>query len=368
MDLEGDTVPAVVMLGCSSHWLVLGRLAFCSPMKLIIQIPCLNEESQLPATLAALPRVVEGFDEVEWLIIDDGSTDRTVEVAVEHGVDHVVRLPANRGLSHAFQAGLDASLKLGADVVVNTDADNQYDAGAIGSLTGPVLRGEADLVVGDRDVRSVSEFSWVKVRFQLLGSWVVQKASNTSVPDATSGFRAYSAEAAIQLIVVNRYTYTLESLIQAGKLRSAVASVPVGTNPQTRPSRLFGSMWGYMRRNALVITRVFAAYEPLRFFFTIGAILFALGVASFMPFVLDWIINGDSSGNLQSIILGAILVLASVQVFAIGFLADLIASHRLVTQRTLERVRRLELRSGIEPSHYLSAEQVRSRADETEPT
>ena len=325
-------------------------------MKLIIQIPCLNEEEQLPTTLADLPRTVPGFDVVEWLVIDDGSSDRTIEVARANGVDHIVQLPQNRGLATAFQAGIDAALKLGADVVVNTDADNQYDAGAIPLLVGPILRGEADLVVGDRDVRNVGEFSQLKIRLQLFGSWVVRKASDTEVPDVTSGFRAYSKEAAIQLTVVNRYTYTLESLIQAGKMNAAVASIPVQTNPKTRDSRLFGSMWGYMRRNAVVITRVFAANEPMRFFGFLGwMLLLAAGVA-FVPFFRNWIVNGDRSGNLQSIILGAILVMAAVQVWAMAFVADLIAGHRLVTQRVNERVRRIELHLGVAPSHYLEAE------------
>lgn len=332
-------------------------LASLPPVKpsrlLVIQIPCLNEEVQLPMTLRDLPRSVPGFDRVEWLVIDDGSSDRTIEVAREHGVDHIVKLPQNQGLAYAFQAGLDASLKLGADVIVNTDADNQYDAEAIPLLVEPIVSDRADLVVGDRDVRSVQEFSALKVRLQLLGSWVVRKASGTEVPDATSGFRAYSAEAAIQLIVVNRYTYTLESLIQAGKLRTALASVPVRTNAPTRESRLFGSMWSYMRRNALVIVRVFAAYEPLRFFAVLGALLFAAAGLAFIPFVYDAIANGDSSGHLQSVILGAVLTIAGVQMFAIGFLADLIGSHRLLTQRTLERVRRVELVLGVEPTHYM---------------
>ncbi len=324
-------------------------------MKLIIQIPCLNEEEQLPVALADLPTVVDGFDVVEWLVIDDGSTDRTIDVARANGVHHIVKMPQNRGLAAAFQAGLDAALKLGADVVVNTDADNQYDASAIPSLVQPILAGTADLVVGDRDVRSHDEFSSLKIRMQLLGSWVVRKASDTPVPDVTSGFRAYSREAAIQLTVVNRYTYTLESLIQAGKMNAAVASVPVGVNPKMRESRLFGSMWGYMRRNAFVITRSFAANEPLRFFGFLGAVLMTAALLAFTPFLLGWIRDGETTGNVQSIILGSILSLAGVQMFALGFVADLIASHRLVSQRVHERVRRLELEAGIPPSHYLPA-------------
>lgn len=321
-------------------------------MHLIIQIPCLNEADQLPGMLADLPRAVDGFDRVEWLVIDDGSTDNTIAVARAHGVDHIVKLPQNRGLAQAFQAGLDAALKLGADVIVNTDADNQYDAAAIPALVAPIVAGAADIVVGDRDVRSIEEFSRLKIRLQLAGSWVVRRASGTDVPDVTSGFRAYNIEAVVQLVVVNRYTYTIESLIQAGKLRSAVSSVPVRTNPATRESRLFGSMWGYIRRNAFVITRVFAAYEPLRFFGTLGFFLTTMAGVSFTPFLYDWLVNGDRSGHLQSIVLGAVFVVAAVQMFALGFLADLITSHRLVTQRTLERVRRIELSSGIPPSYY----------------
>ncbi len=321
-------------------------------MKLIIQIPCLNEESQLPISLAELPRTVPGFDTVEWLVIDDGSDDRTIEVAKDHGVDHIVRMPQNRGLAAAFQAGLDASLKLGADVIVNTDADNQYDASYIPMLVAPILQGRADLVVGDRNVRNVEEFSALKIKLQLLGSWVVRKASGTEVPDATSGFRAYDREAAIQLTVVNRYTYTIESIIQAGKMNAAVASIPVETNDKMRESRLFGSMWGYIRRNILTIGRVFAAYEPLKFFSAIASVLLLLGVVAFMPFLADWILNGDTSGHLQSIVLGAVLVLGALQVLVLAVVADLISSHRMVSQRILERVRRLELQAGVPPSHY----------------
>src|SRR5881409_1091876 len=212
-------------------------------MKLIIQIPCLNEEEQLPATLAELPRRVAGFDLVEWLIVDDGSTDRTIEVARAHGVDHIVRLTNNKGLATGFQAGLDASLKLGADVIVNTDADNQYSAADIPKLVAPILAGTADMVVGDRETDTIEHFSPLKKRLQRLGSWVVRQASETSVPDTTSGFRAYNREAAIQLQVVSKYTYTLETIIQAGKFLVATDHVPIRTNPKTRESRLFPSMW-----------------------------------------------------------------------------------------------------------------------------
>jgi glycosyltransferase involved in cell wall biosynthesis len=322
-------------------------------MKLIIQIPCLDEEAQLPATLRDLPREVPGFDEVEWLIVDDGSTDRTVDVARELGVDHIVKLTNNKGLASAFQAGLDASLKLGADVIVNTDADNQYSGADIPLLVGPILSGRADMVVGDRKVMSIEHFSMAKKRLQRLGSWVVRHASDTSVPDATSGFRAYNREAALGLTVVSKFTYTLESLIQAGKSLVAVEHVAIGTNDATRESRLFTSMWSYIRRNVIAIFRIYTSYEPLQVFATLATLL-AIGAAvAWSPFLWDWLVHGDRSGHLQSIILGGVLIMAAFQVFVLGVLADAIASHRIVSQRTLERVRRIELELGVAPSHYL---------------
>src|SRR3954451_24050236 len=250
-------------------------------MKLIIQIPCLNEEQTLPITLADLPREVAGFDSVEWLVIDDGSTDRTIEGAREHGVDHIVRLTNNKGLAAGFQAGLDACLKLGADVIVNTDADNQYDASAIPRLVAPILAGTADMVVGDREVVTIEHFSPLKKSLQRLGSWVVRQASDTQVPDTTSGFRAYNREAAIQLAVVSKFTYTLETIIQAGKLLVATDHVPVKTNPKLRESRLFGSMWSYVRRNAVAIARIYAQYEPLKVFMSLALLLAVLALVPF---------------------------------------------------------------------------------------
>src|SRR6184192_4370623 len=247
-------------------------------MKLIIQIPCFNEEAQLPTTLAEVPRTVEGFDVVEWLVVDDGSTDRTIEVARAHGVDHIVRLTNNKGLATAFQAGLDACLKLGADVVVNTDADNQYDGRDIPRLVEPILEGRADMVVGDRGVESVEHFSPLKKRLQRLGSWVVRGASGTDVPDTTSGFRAYNREAAIQVQVVSKFTYTLETIIQAGKMLVAVDHVSIRTNPKQRDSRLFNSMWSYVRRNGVSILRIYSQYEPLRVFMTAAAVVALLAL------------------------------------------------------------------------------------------
>jgi glycosyltransferase involved in cell wall biosynthesis len=321
-------------------------------MKLIIQIPCLNEEATLPATIAALPRQIDGVDEVELLVVDDGSTDRTVEVARENGVEHVVRLTNNKGLAAAFQAGLDACLKLGADVVVNTDADNQYSGADVPKLLAPILAGEADMVVGDRRVATIEHFSGRKKALQRLGSWVVRRISGTEIADTTSGFRAYNREAALGLLVTDNFTYTLESLIQAGKMLVAVDQVEVETNPQTRESRLFDSTGGYVRRNALSILRIYARYEPLRVFATASAVVGLLALAAWMPFLVDWIFNGDSSGHIQSLILGAVLFIAAVQLMALGVIGDLLAGQRVMTQRVFERVRRVELSLGVEPSHY----------------
>jgi glycosyltransferase involved in cell wall biosynthesis len=321
-------------------------------MKLIIQIPCLNEEATLPATIADLPCRIDGIDEIELLVVDDGSTDRTVEVARENGVAHIVRLTNNKGLAAGFQAGLDACLKLGADVVVNTDADNQYRGADIPKLVAPILAGEADMVVGDRQVSRIEHFSGAKKVLQRLGSWVVRRLSGTEIADTTSGFRAYNREAALQLLVVDEFTYTLESLIQAGKMLVAVDQVEVGTNPQTRESRLFDSTGSYVRRNALAILRIYARYEPLRVFATAGLVVFVLAIAAWMPFLLDWILNGNSNGHIQSLILGAVLFIAAVQLFALGVIGDLLAGQRVMTQRVFERVRRVELELGVGPSHY----------------
>jgi len=321
-------------------------------MKLIVQIPCLNEESTLPATIADIPRRIDGVDAVELLVIDDGSTDRTVEVAREHGVEHIVRLTNNKGLAAGFQAGLDACLKLGADLIVNTDADNQYRGADVAKLTAPILAGEADMVVGDRRVAQIEHFSGAKKSLQKLGSWVVRRLSGTEIADTTSGFRAYNREAALGLLVVDDFTYTLESLIQAGKMLVAVDQVEIGVNPQTRESRLFDSTGAYVRRNALSILRIYARYEPLRAFASAGLVVALLAVAAWMPFLVDWIFNGDSSGHVQSLILGAVLFIAAIQLLALGVIGDLLAGQRVMTQRVFERVRRVELALDVPPSHY----------------
>jgi glycosyltransferase involved in cell wall biosynthesis len=320
-------------------------------MKLIIQVPCKDEAATLPITLAELPREVPGFDTVEWLVIDDGSTDRTVEVAREHGVDHIVRLTNNKGLASGFQAGLDAALKLGADVIVNTDADNQYRGADVERLVRPILAGHADMVVGDREVQRIEHFSRTKKLLQRLGSWVVRQASSTTVPDTTSGFRAYNREAALAIQVVSKFTYTLETIIQAGKMLVAIDHVPVRTNPQLRESRLFPSMWSYIRRNALAIFRVYAMYEPLRVFLT-AAVLVGLGALAVWGRFLWFFLQGDGAGHVQSLILGAVLFNAAMVLGALGVLGDLLSGQRITLQRIFERVRRIELELGVPPSHY----------------
>lgn len=321
--------------------------------KVIIQIPCLNEEATLPATLADLPDRIDGIDEIETLIIDDGSNDRTVRVALDHGVDHVVKLPNNRGLATGFQAGLDACLKLGADIVVNTDADNQYSGHDIPKLVAPVLAGEAEMVVGDRDVAAIEHFSPSKKVLQKFGSWVVRQLSDTEITDATSGFRAYSREAALQLLVVDSFTYTLESLIQAGKGRVAVGEVEIATNEKLRESRLFGSTSAYVRRNAQAILRIYTRYEPLKVFTALAGLAGLLALIAWLPFLIDWIAHGDRSGHLQSLLLGAMLFIIAVQLLALGVIGDILAGQRVMTQRVFERVRRIELELGVEPTHYL---------------
>ncbi|HKP20136.1 MAG TPA: glycosyltransferase family 2 protein [Thermoleophilaceae bacterium] len=321
-------------------------------MKLIIQIPCFNEEATLPATLADLPREVEGIEKVEWLVIDDGSTDRTVDVARENGVDHIVRLTNNKGLAAGFQAGLDASLKLGADVIVNTDADNQYFGGDIPKLVEPILAGDADMVIGNRETDQIEHFSPLKKRLQRLGSAVVRRASGTDVPDTTSGFRAYNREAALQMQVVSKFTYTLESIIQAGKMVVAVDDVPIRTNAKTRESRLFPSMWAYVRRNTVSIFRIYTLYEPLRVFMFAAAITALVGAFIWGRFLYFFFFSDEPGEHIQSLILGSTLFIVAVQFVALGVIGDILAGMRVLQQRVLERVRRVELHLGVKPSHY----------------
>ena len=321
-------------------------------MKLIIQIPCFNEEAQLPLTLSRLPREVDGFEDVQWLVIDDGSTDRTVAVAREHGVDHVVRLTNHKGLAAAFQAGLDAGLKLGADVIVNTDADNQYEGSDVPKLVEPIVSGAADMVVGDRQIEQVEHFSGPKKLLQRLGSWVVRQASSTHIPDTTSGFRAYNREAALQVQAVSKFTYTLETIIQAGKLLVAVEHVPIRTNPKTRESRLFPSTAAYVRRNALSIFRIYSQYQPLKVFWGGALVMGLAALAFFIRFLVAFIANGGRAGHIQSLIAGAVLFNAAMLLGALGVIGDLLDAQRTISQRTFERVRRIELQLGVDPSHY----------------
>jgi glycosyltransferase involved in cell wall biosynthesis len=312
-------------------------------MKLIIQIPCFDEEETLPLTLADLPREVPGFDVVEWLIIDDGSRDRTAEVARSLGVDHVVQHRRNRGLAAAFLTGLDTALHAGADVIVNTDADNQYDATGIPSLTRPVLEGIADIVVGERPIESISEFSGMKKRLQRLGSSVVRRFSHTDIKDAASGFRAFNREAAMRMQVFGRYTYTLETLVQAGWEGLTVTSVPIRVNPQTRESRLVKSTGQYVRRSAQTIIRSFALYRPFRFFFYVGLLPFTLGAVLLGRWLLLYFLEEEYRSRIPSLVVGAVCLLVAVQIWVVAFLADLSAATRRMLSESRVRERRLEL-------------------------
>lgn len=325
-------------------------------MKLIVQIPCLNEEDTLPATVSDVPRHIEGIDRVELLVVDDGSSDRTAQVASELGIEHIVRFSQNRGLAAAFAAGMDAALRLGADVIVNTDGDNQYAGADIPKLIGPILAGEADVVIGDRQIDSIAHFSPTKKRLQKLGSWVVRQASETDIPDTTSGFRAYSREAALRLNVVSDYSYTLESIIQAGKQRLAVTHVPVRTNPALRQSRLISSVPAYLRRSAETIVRIYAMYEPLRIFVLAGILLLLGGLALSVRY-LYFVMLGEGTGHVQSVIVAAVFVIAGFQVILIGLVADLIAINRRLSEEILLRVKRLEVEGlGASPPASFAAE------------
>jgi glycosyltransferase involved in cell wall biosynthesis len=321
-------------------------------VKLIIQIPCFNEAGTLAITLAALPRQVAGFDTVEWLIIDDGSQDDTVGVASESGVDHIVRFTRNQGLAAAFLAGLDACLAAGADVIVNTDADNQYDASHIPALTAPILAGKADMVIGARPIHSIEHFSGLKKRLQNLGSWVVRAASNTSVPDAPSGFRALSRKAAMELNVFNEYTYTLETIIQAGQKRLAILSVPISVNGDLRPSRLVRSIPSYVWRSLIVICRIFVTYKPFVVFTAIGSSFFAVGFALGLRFLFHYM-SGQGEGHIQSVILAALLLGIGFFLVVAGVIADLISVNRKLLERVDYRLRRIEL--GERPITRVSA-------------
>ncbi len=311
-------------------------------MKLIIQIPCYNEAKVLNDTIHALPRYIPGVDKIEYLVIDDGSSDETCQVARQAGVHHVICLPGHLGLATAFMAGLDAALKLGADIIVNTDADNQYQAGDIHRLIEPILAHRAQLVVGDRGVGRLPGFSPAKRFLQRLGSRVIAAASGVNTPDATSGFRAISKDAALRTLVLSRYSYTLETLIQAGAQRFQVEYVPVRTNPQTRPSRLMRNIPHYLTNSSATIVRAYTMYRPLRVFTTISSVLILCGLGLAIRF-LYFYLTGSGSGHIQSVILSAVLFIVGFQVFLIGLVADLISFSRKIQEETLFRVREMEL-------------------------
>ena len=315
-------------------------------MKLIIQIPCYNEEASLPVTIKELPRTVEGFDQVEWLIIDDGSTDRTCEVARELGIDHIVSLPQNQGLAKAFMAGLEACCSLGADVIVNTDADNQYNSADIPALVKPILEGHAEMVVGARPIDDIEHFSRKKKILQRLGSWTVKIASKTDVPDAPSGFRAFSRKAALKLNVFNGYTYTLETIIQAGRAGISISSVPIRTNKDLRPSKLVKSIFRYVRLSSMTILRVFTIYKPFRIFFTVGSLFFLAGFALGIRWLYLFFIEQTMRTHVPSLILTSILITLGTIICMMAVIADLLAVNRTLLEDIKYRIRKLEADKG----------------------
>ena len=322
-------------------------------MKLIIQIPCLNEAEHLPAALAELPRAVPGFDSVEWLVIDDGSSDATSDVARAHGVDHIIRLPYNQGLARAFIAGIEASLRAGADVIVNTDADNQYSASSIPDLVAPILEGRAQIVVGARPISQIAHFSPLKRYLQRLGSWVVKQASGTDIADAPSGFRAIHRKAAMRLYVFNAFTYTLETIIQAGRYNIPVVSVPVRVNGETRPSRLFKSIFSYVWRSQVTILRIVLLYQPLKSFTLAAGIVALPGLAAIARF-LYFYLTGNGTGHIQSLAVAGALVSVAAVLAVAGLLADLIAANRILLEEIRTRQFAEALETGpVNPQHEL---------------
>ena len=310
-------------------------------MKLIIQIPCFNEAETLEVTLNDLPKHIDGIDEIEYLIIDDGSHDNTAEVAKKWGVHYVVRFRRNKGLTKGFMAGLDACLKNGADIIVNTDADNQYCGADIETLVRPILDKKAHIVIGERPIDDTEHFTPLKKKLQHFGSWVVRKASKTTIPDAPSGFRAYSREAAMRINVINDYTYTLETIVQSGREKMAVMSVPIRTNPELRESRLFHSMWGYIKKSMLTIVRTYLMYRPLYFFFMLGSILALVGVGFFVRYFV-FFCSGEGGGHLQSLILASTLLIVGFQTIVVGLLGDVISANRKILQDVQYHVRKMD--------------------------
>ncbi len=322
-------------------------------MKLFIQIPCFNEAETLPVTLADLPRELEGIDEVKWLVIDDGSMDDTAQVAKDNGVDYVVSHSQNMGLAHGFMTGLESCLELGADIIVNTDADNQYSAESIPNLIAPILAGQADLVIGARPIEEIKEFSPIKKMFQKLGSWVVRAASKTDIPDAPSGFRALSRDLACQVNVFSDYTYTLETIIQAGQKKFAVTWVPVKTNSWLRPSRLVSSIWSYIKRSIFTIVRVFAVYRPFAFFMSIAALFLIPGFLLGLRFLVLYF-GGNGEGHVQSLIFTAILISIGVQIGIMAFIGDLMSVNRQILEEIQYRSRTEALQKKAEIEETLA--------------
>ena len=310
-------------------------------MKLIIQIPCYNEAETLEIALNDLPKQINGIDEIEYLIINDGSKDNTVEVARNWGVNHVVSCNRNKGLAHGFMAGIDACLRNGADIIVNTDADNQYVGEDIEKLVRPILEGKTDIVIGERPIDTTEHFSPLKKKLQHLGSWTVRKASNTDIPDAPSGFRAYSRDAAMRLNVTNEYTYTLETIVQAGRNKIAMTSVPIRTNAELRPSRLFNSMMGYVKKSMITIIRAYMMYSPLKTFTIISLVPFLIGLGIDIRYLV-YMFMGQGNGHVQSLILGSTLIMTGVMVFAMGLLADLMAKNRRILEDIQYHVRKMD--------------------------
>ena len=311
-------------------------------MKVIVQIPCLNEEKTLPIALRDIPREIDGVDEIQTLVIDDGSTDRTVQVAQKHGVDHIVRLNRRHGLARAFTAGIEACLRLGADIIVNTDADNQYQGADIPTLIEPILQGRADMVVGCRPIDDIEHFSWGKKVLQRVGSRVVSQLADLDVADVTSGFRAYSRETALRLNVLSDFTYTLETVIQAGKKNLSVECVYVGTNEVLRPSRLFRSTASYVKRSIGTIVRIYSMYEPLKVFAYVGTLLCSGGALIFLRYLYFWA-RGQGVGHVQSLILATVLLVLGFQTLVTGLMADLTSANRRLIEDVLRRMRILEL-------------------------
>lgn len=333
-------------------------------MKLIIQIPCYNEAATLPLTLQRLPRRIAGVDEIEILVINDGSTDQTAQRARELGVDHLVEFASNQGLASAFMKGLDACLQRGADIIVNTDADNQYFGEDIEALVQPILQGQADLVVGTRDIESIEHFSPTKKWLQKWGSWVIRKASGCPIQDTTSGFRAFNREAALRTIVYSKFSYTLETLIQAGTGPLTIAQVPVRVNGKLRESRLADSTWQYLKKSAATLLRIYSMYNPLRVFLFLGSLAFLAGFALGLRYLYYYFVAG-ASGHLQSLILSAILMIVGFQVMVIGLVADLIAANRRLNEDLLYRLRKLELSGTASDTSALREARDAARSGQT---